>query len=458
MGDEPIYLPQNTIPGEHEVEREWKTAHIFRNSAFVKLWIGQLLGLPALHGLLFAMIIQVYALSGSNGLVGTLMAVISIPPILFSSLGGVLADHINRKTLMVVSNAARLVAAIFLLLWIDSVTAILFFSFAVASMTYFFQPAENSSIPSIVGKKHLMLGNSIYMFTFYIAMFVGYTIAGPALEWIGVEQFMIVVIALFACATITDLTLPKLSETRWKRVQGRGLELKATLKQTWHGMKEGVNAMRGHRALQLTVLQLLLIFNIERGIIALVPDLTLNYFDMSVAELSLYLIGPLGVGAALATVVANKITKTFAKRRIVNMGMLLNSIFLLVLPFVAFSSAIVGEGAEKPFKITVLILLSLVAGFADILIMITAQTLLHEQAADDMRGRVVGNLFALMNAFGVPVILLVGWLTHYISAPSVIFALGIVTVIVWQYCARASRRDFEQPATAQAHAASPKTP
>lgn len=443
MDDNIKHFPKHSV-SEDKLKEEWHAAHIFKNGAFVKLWIGQLLGLPALHILFFAMILQVYEITGSNGLVGTLIAVISIPPILFSSLGGVLADHINRKTLMVASNAARLGAAILLFVFIDSVTAIMLLSFLVASMTYFFQPAENSSIPGIVGKRFLVLGNSIYMFTFYIAMFLGYTIAGPAFEWIGVSNLMIVVIGLFAGATIVDMMLPKLSETKWVREAGT-MEVKKTLHKTWVGMKEGVVAMRGNRALQLTILQLLLIFNIERAIIALVPDLTLNYFDISVSELSLYLIGPLGVGAAIATVVVNKITKRFSKRSIVNTGMLINSIFLLLLPFVAFSSFIVGEGAATPFKITVLIVLSLVSGFADILIMTTAQTLLHEQAEDDTRGRVVGNLFALMNAFGVPVILLVGWLTNFINAPSVIFALGIITVAVWQYSSRATKNGSDAP-------------
>ncbi|MBI3120118.1 MAG: MFS transporter [Candidatus Kerfeldbacteria bacterium] len=444
MDPKAIEFPESSESTERELKKEWHRTHPFRNSAFVKLWLGQLLGLPALHIVFFAMIIQVFHLTGSNGLVGTLIAVISIPPILFSSIGGVLADHINRKILMVGSNAARLVFAILLFFFHDSVLAIMFLSFGIASLTFFFQPAENSSIPGIVGKKNLLLGNSIYMFTFYVATFLGYTIAGPAIEWIGVKTLLMVVIGMFGSATILDVLLPKLSETKWKHAK---LDLGETARRTWHGMREGIVAMKGHHALQLTMLQLIYIFNVERAIVALVPDLTLNYFKISIGQISLFLIGPLGLGAALAVVAVHAINRRFTKRQIINAGMLGNALFFFLLPIAAFSSTIFNGGGQTPLKILSMIVLALMAGFADILIMVTAQTLLHEQVDDATRGRIVGNLLALMNGLGVPVILLIGWLTNFVSAPHVILGTGILTFGIWWVCASFSKKELVRAET-----------
>ena len=75
-------------------------------------------------------------------------------------------------------------------------------------------------------------------------------------------------------------------------------------------------------------------------------------------------------------------------------------------------------------------LMAFLSGLADVVIIVTAQTMLHEATQHEKRGRVFGNLTMFMNLVGLPLILLVGFLATRYSVSKIIMVLGIVTIIV----------------------------
>ena len=75
-------------------------------------------------------------------------------------------------------------------------------------------------------------------------------------------------------------------------------------------------------------------------------------------------------------------------------------------------------------------ILAFLSGMADVAIIVSAQTMLQEETHTEKRGRVFGNLSMLMNLFGLPVILLVGYLASIYPVGRIITVFGILTFFV----------------------------
>lgn len=101
--------------------------------------------------------------------VSLIMIAFTIPAILFGSLAGVYVDRWSKKSVLVVSNLGRGILVLILpfcllinkqemgffsLPW--SFWLLLLVTFSVSTLTQFFAPAEQATIPLIVRKKRLI--------------------------------------------------------------------------------------------------------------------------------------------------------------------------------------------------------------------------------------------------------------------------------------------------------------
>ena len=87
-------------------------ASVLRIANFRKLWAGQVASLAATNVLTFAFILAVYEQSKSNAAVAILVGMQSIPPILFSSVAGVIADSYDRRKVLLFAHLTRAASVI----------------------------------------------------------------------------------------------------------------------------------------------------------------------------------------------------------------------------------------------------------------------------------------------------------------------------------------------------------
>ena len=87
-----------------------KTAWLNRN--FVFLMLGQIASLIGNGTLKFALAMYVLERTGSAAVFAGMLAAAMLPTILLSPLGGVLADRMNRRTLMIALDALSGLAAL----------------------------------------------------------------------------------------------------------------------------------------------------------------------------------------------------------------------------------------------------------------------------------------------------------------------------------------------------------
>ncbi|HMS56368.1 MAG TPA: MFS transporter [Fimbriimonadaceae bacterium] len=140
---------------------------VLRHRAFRNLWLGQAISQlgDALYYVVFMFMVK--KLTGSAAMVGLVGAVETLPFLLFSAYGGVVADRMDRKKIMLLSDIASgsILVAFSVLAAIYGMSMPVIFVFLAAFFTSvvraFFLPAKNAAIPALVGKEDIIRANAL---------------------------------------------------------------------------------------------------------------------------------------------------------------------------------------------------------------------------------------------------------------------------------------------------------
>lgn len=177
---------------------------VLQNQKFLRLWLGQVFSQVADKVYLVLMIVLItdrFQTAGQtiSGWVSAIMIAFTIPAVLFGSVAGVFVDRWSKKWVLVLTNLVRgsLVLLLPPLLWFCQdqgawmgvplgFGVLLSVTFLVSTLTQFFAPAEQATIPLIVPQPHLLSANSLYTLTMMLAVIVGFAAGEPLLELAGV--------------------------------------------------------------------------------------------------------------------------------------------------------------------------------------------------------------------------------------------------------------------------------
>ena len=151
----------------------------------------------------------VYDLSKDSFYLGLDTFLAQFPIILFSLVGGVVADRMNRRNLLLISQYIQMFTALFLtaLVWFGVVQVwhILCLSFVVGSAQAFGGPAYQALLPTLVGKDDIQNAIAMNSIQFNLARVIGPSIAGITLAQFGAEwcfglnglSFVAVIVSLY---------------------------------------------------------------------------------------------------------------------------------------------------------------------------------------------------------------------------------------------------------------------
>jgi MFS family permease len=179
-----------------------------RHRDFRLLWLGQIVSVTGSQMQLVAINWHVYVLTKSPVALGLVGLFRGLPVILCSLAGGVVADAVDRKRLMIITQTLMLVSAGLLtattLGGIKSVWPIYLLSALASAATAFDIPARQSLMPALVPLEDFPNAVSLAMIVFNVATIGGPAIAGvllaesgPALIYaINAASFLAVIAAL----------------------------------------------------------------------------------------------------------------------------------------------------------------------------------------------------------------------------------------------------------------------
>ncbi|HUX88518.1 MAG TPA: MFS transporter, partial [Chloroflexota bacterium] len=185
------------------------TGSIFQNRPFMLLWIAQFITQTAQQAIWFGMIIVVEQISQSSVHLSVAILSTIIPGVLFGLVAGVVVDRSNKKTVLVITNGLRAVTVLGYLLYTQSLYFVYLVNFLFVGISQFFGPAEASSIPALVSKRHLVSANSMFNLTFTISQLVGIVLLAPwVIKFFGASTLFTFTGAIYVVASLLTSLLP----------------------------------------------------------------------------------------------------------------------------------------------------------------------------------------------------------------------------------------------------------
>jgi MFS family permease len=429
------------------------TGPVLRNGGFLKLWMAQLVSQTAQNGLMFTLLILITARTESSIIGSVLVLAFMLPAVLLGLVAGVLVDRWHKRTVLIVTNALRVAMCLAYLVLDDIVPAMLLLTLVFSSVSQFFGPAESSSIPMLVSRRQLISANGLFQLTLTGSQFMGMVILSPLLLKIGGgDLFFLVAAGLYVVATLLVTSLPHGIEPPLVVTRLNGARLARSMIED---VSQGFAIIRHDPVSLLALVQLTMSSSLAMLFGLLVPKYCLEVLDVS-PDNAVFIFAPVGLGAVLGLRALPWFTRTFRKSECVTIGLFGITLALLALGSVEFvartlqhtSAQDVIEGITRPrfgtLQLSLVVLLTMVTvvplGFMYALVNAPAQTIIHERAPADMRGRFFGTQLMLANLASLVLLLVIGVALDAVGVISVIFLYAPVVAAVAVYGLVVNRR------------------
>lgn len=175
---------------------------------FVLVVIGQIISLFGNAAIRFAMPLYLLNQTGSSALFGTVTACAFIPAILLSPVGGIIADRVNKRNIMVILDfLTSIVILVFSLLMgkvelvvLVAVTMMLLYGIAGA-----YQPSVQASIPALASQDNIMAANSVINTISSFSSLTGPVIGGILYSAYGLKPVLYVCMACFFISAVMEI-------------------------------------------------------------------------------------------------------------------------------------------------------------------------------------------------------------------------------------------------------------
>ena len=333
-----------------------------------------------------------------------------LPILLFTLIGGVVADRRDRRQLLIASQYVQMATAFALaaLVYFDVVRIwhVLTLSVVTGMAQAFGGPAYQSLLPSLVEKEHVPNAIAFNSIQFNLARVIGPLIAGAALATLGMAacfglngvSFLAVIAAILS---LRIRHIPTAATTRMHQE-----------------LKGGFVFVRTNPGLiGLCVLGFATTF-LGNPLLTFLPVFTRDVVGGGVNEYT-YLMAAAGAGAVTGALVVAW------RGRFGQMGRA-----LLTVQFV-FGLLIVSFALLRVFWINAIVLFA--AGACMVMVFATLSSLVQLNAPNEMRGRVM-SIYTVAFRGGMPLgSLAAGWIANATSAPAVLVVNGalLTVVAVW---------------------------
>ena len=282
---------------------------LFRRD-FTLVVIGQIISLFGNAILRFALPLYLLRQTGSPALFGAVGAAAFVPAVLCAPIGGVVADRVNKRTIMVILDfsTAGLILAFAVLLGRAPLTplmvACLMLLYGIAGA---YQPAVQASIPLLAAER-LTSANAVINMVGTLSGLLGPVIGGVLFGAFGIRPILWVSIGCFFLSAVMELFIriphqPRGTEGSVLSTVGRDLW------ESWH-------FIRRERPVFLSVMLVLALFNLvlSAALVVGIPVAVVQTLGMSDSRLGLTQ-GALGLGGLFGGVLTACLGERLPLRR-----------------------------------------------------------------------------------------------------------------------------------------------
>jgi MFS family permease len=360
-------------------------------------------------------------LSGSGLALGVVTGLQFLPVLLIGAWGGLLADRIGKRRLLLWTQAGMglLALALGLLTISGSVHLWMVYLLALAlgCLTAVDNPARQAFVMEMVGRERVMNAVSLNSAVFTAARVVGPAVAGLLINAVG-TGWCFMINALSFAAVLGALALMRPKELLPAPRPGRGPgQVRAGLRHAWSRLE-----------LRVPLLLMAVVGTLALNFSVVLPLLATQTFHGNAGTYGL-LFSTFGLGSLLGALIAAG--RAEPSRR------------LLLLSLLAFGALMLAAAAAPTLPVELAVLIPL--GVAAIAFQATGNSMLQVHSDPDLRGRVMalyGVVFLGTTPIGAPI---VGWVSEQFG-PRAGLALGGVSILIallvfslWRWLSR--RRD-----------------
>lgn len=387
---------------------------------FLWLWIGSLGSSFAMNMQIIARGWLVYELTSSSIDLGLVTMSFMLPTVLFSLYGGVLADRLPKKRVIIWAQALNCVATIAMAVIIFSETVtfwdFLWFGFFNGTVLALSMPARQAFVPELIPQHLLFSAMGLNTTSWNLARIVGPAFAGLLIAIIaggdktstfGVGVVYIVIAALYFISAVTMLMIDQSG-----RVKQTG---KAS---ALADMKEGLTyVMRNPPVFGLIVLSIIpFLFGMPLN--TLLPAFNEEILAGGPDDLGL-LVSAMGVGAIVGSLM------------LATMGDLRNKAAWLLITCMGWGAATAAFGMAQTHWVVITLIMAV--GWVSSWNMSLNRGMLQMQVEDQMRGRIMS--VDMMSHGLMPLgVFPVTWIAEHYDVGTALMASGVAFMVLTLLC------------------------
>lgn len=351
---------------------------------FTLVVIGQVISLFGNAILRFALPLYLLRETGSSTLFGIVTACSFAPMVVLSMIGGVLADRVNKRNIMVGPDFCTAILILIFYLSLGNVPTVPLF-IVVLMLLYgisgTYQPSVQASIPLLVPSEKLMAGNAVINQVNTLSGLLGPVIGGVMFGIWGIYPILILSVICFAFSAIMEIFIhipheKRVTDSKIFTIVGNDL-------------KESFYFVKTEKPIFFSVVLLISIFNLVLSAVMIVgtPILITQVLKMSDTMYGLTQ-GALALGGLcggiLTAIIAEKLK-------------LKNSYILLLVCAisVAFMGVPIMLNAPAIISYWIITLMSFTAMGASTLFVIQIYTMVQQQTPPQLVGKIMAALISI---------------------------------------------------------------
>jgi MFS family permease len=367
----------------------------------------------------------IYGRTGSAFGTGIILALYTLPYVLFGTFAGVVIDRFNKRILMVAADVVRAVLmALVPLAAVWSLPSVYVLAFLVASVTVFFEPTKLAVLPEIVPRDRLLRANSLLVTGDNLSEIFGYSLAGLVVALVSVTHVFQIDAATFLVSACALILMRYEAPVRTVRDGVRSVRSE---------IREGMDYLRSHRGLRINTV---IVLAVVAGVGAAWP---LTFFlavevmsgDSMLARLTFLSSGAVQNGIPATSTIAFGLFEAA-----IGAGSLLGSIglallarrirkgFAMTVGLAVMGIALIVVAAAD--SVWTAILPFLVFGLANAAVLIAVDTYVQEVVPEELLGRVWGARFTLTQGTFALGVLSAGALASAFDVRLLLIAAGLV--------------------------------
>ena len=359
----------------------------------------------------------IYRLSHSAFLLALDQFLGGIPIFLFSLIGGVAADRVERRLILLVSQYVQMATAGLLTVLVATglvhVWHILCLSFISGFAQAFGGPAYQALIPTLVEKEDMPNAIALNSIQFNVAVMVGPALAGQALAKLG-EKWCFGLNALSFLAPIVSLSI----------INARFLPQKTT-ESIFTSLKQGITFARKQSSMEALIVLAFCMTALGMPMRTYIPVFVKDIFHR----------GPETYGNLLALMGLGSI---FGSLTIATAGNIKGKGRIALTSLICLGAGILGFALSKSVPLSGVMLV--LVGAAMMAVFATVNSLVQLMTTNEMRGRVM-SVYNFAFRGGMPMgNLLSGWLVPLFTAPVVLTVNGLLLILLGLYYLVVQRR------------------